>query len=317
MKLIIYTIVSLALLAGIALPQEVIIADFPLGVGGSVNKELFQPYMTDLKAISDTLQKYPLARAIVTGGSDGNQYRENHDAKNPSLALGRAHILRNLLINEFKVDSTQIIIQSNDSQEKAARFRYAGIRVDMDLQDISSRLANVENRPPIEKHFTEVKEVPGSFTENLGLQLCLGVSSSPFGGIPTASGILTYKQFIHAEGIVGHTFWNGTFDYYGQELDTRRRLVGGNLIIFPYENLPVGILGGWVHIEEISQDYYEYVKLSEGPLLGLRAYPFKFLSVTGAYNPSMHRRADDNKSRAKNGQFLFAVSTHIAFGGAR
>ncbi|MEW5923815.1 MAG: hypothetical protein AB1746_07495 [Candidatus Zixiibacteriota bacterium] len=317
MKIIIYAIVSLTLLAGIALPQEVIITDFPLGVGGSVNKELFQPYLPGLQAIADSLHKYPLARAIVTGGSDGNQYRESHDAKNPSLALGRAHILRNLLIKEFGVDSTQIIIQSKDAPEKGSQYRYAGVRIDMELNDFNARLEKVENRPPVEKHFTEVRETAGDMMENLGLQFGIGLSSSPFGGIPTASGILTWKRFIYAEGIVGHTFWNSSYDFQGLDLDTRRRLVGGNLIVFPYKNIPVGILGGWIHIEEISQTYYEYVKLSEGPLFGLRAYPFKFLSITGAYNPSMERNVDDTKSRAKNGRFLLAVSSHLAFGGAR
>lgn len=317
MKIIIYTIISLALLAGIALPQEVIITDFPLGVGGSVDKELFQPCLPGLKAIADTLNKYPLARAIVTGGSDANQYRESHDAKNPSLALGRAHILRNLLISEFGIDSTRIIIQSKDSPEKGSQYRFAGVRIDMELNDLNDRLEKVESRPPVERHFTEVKEVAGDLKENLGLQFGIGLSSSPFGGIPTASGILTWKHFIHAEGIVGHTFWNSSYNFNGLDMDTRRRLVGGNLIVFPYSNIPVGILGGWVHFEEISQTYYEYVKLSEGPLLGLRVYPFKFLSVTGAYNPSMQRVADDNKSKAKNGRFLLAVSSYLAFGGAR
>jgi hypothetical protein len=96
---LILTLISLAFLTGPVLSQEVVITDFPLGVGGSVDPDVFKPYYAQLKAISDTLRMYPLARAIVAGGADGEEYRENNDAKNPGLALGRAYILRNLLIS--------------------------------------------------------------------------------------------------------------------------------------------------------------------------------------------------------------------------
>ena len=316
-KSMILTAICFALLTGIALPQEVIIKDFPLGVGGSVNRDIFKPYLSDLKAISDTLSKYPLLRAIVTGGADGHTYRENNDAVNPGLALGRAHILREFLITRFNVDSTQIIIQSEDNNGKGGPYRFAGIRIDSNLHDLEARLEKVENRPPVEKHFTEVKEISGNAEENLRLQFGLGVSSSPFGGIPIAAATIGWKQIIFAEGVVGHTFWNSDFDFRGTELDTKRRLVGGHIIFYPVDDLPVGIVGGWVRMEEISQDYYEYVRLSEGPTLGLRATPFKFLSITGAYNPSNRRFAGDNRSKANNDQFLLSVTTHLTLGGQK
>ena len=91
----------------------------------------------------------------------------------------------------------------------------------------------------------------------------------------------------------------------------------GYLIVYPDEDLPVGALGGWIRIEEIATDYYEYVKLSEGLLLGLRVTPIEYLSITGAYNPSRQRIAGDNRSESKNDRFLVSVTAHIAFGGAR
>ena len=73
-------------LAAIALSQEVIIRDFPVGVAGSFDTEKLKAYYPELKKIADTLSAYPRARAIITGGADGVKYRHDNDAKNPGLA---------------------------------------------------------------------------------------------------------------------------------------------------------------------------------------------------------------------------------------
>lgn len=317
MKKYIMLIGCLALLAGPVWTQEVIITDFPVGVAGSIDENFFEPYYAGLQAIADTLHRFPLARAIVTGGADGLEYRRNHDAVNPGLALGRAHVLRELMINRFRTDSTQLIVQSRDVEMEGGQYRYAGIRVARDLTDLESRLNALENRPPVEKHFTEIRDVIGDFKEDLGLQLGLGFSTSPFGGIPMVSGAVSWKRIIYVEGIAGHTFWNGTFKFENTDLDTKRRLIGGQLIVYPSDRWRVGIVGGWIRIEEIAQEYYEYVKLSDGPMLGLRASPFDFLSVTGVYNPAKHRLAGDRKSHSDNDQFLLSLTAHIGFGGEK
>lgn len=320
-QLMVLAVGCLVLTAGPALSQEVVITDFPLGIGGSVDPAIFQPYHDQLKAIADTLARYPLARAIVMGGADGEMYRQSNNAKNPGLALGRAHILRLLLINEFKIDSAQIIIQSQDVPTKGSRYRYAGVRVERDVSDLEARLDerldSLENRPPDVQHFTEVREITQNLAEHMGLQLSIGASSSPYGGVPIVGGAVTWKRIIYVEGILGHTFWNGSFQYHGFNLDTKSRLAGGALVVYPCRRLPLGIVGGWLRIEEISQEYHEYVKMSEGPMLGLRATPFPFLSVTGTYNPSRHREAGDFKSRAKNDQFLLSITAHKTFGGEK
>jgi len=323
-KSILLVIGILALLTTAASPQEVVITDFPVGVAGSVDQDIFKPHHANLMAVADTLNKYPLLRAVITGGADGERYRQNHDAKNPSLALGRAHALLVYMINQFEIDSSQIVIRTEDVNVKGPQYRYAGIRIARELSDIDTQLSSLkaridtlENRPPVEKHFTEVKEVPASFTESFGMKFGAGISSSPFGAIPMASASVTFKRIIYIEGIVGHTFWNGEFLFEDLGLDTRRRLLGGHAIYYPSEELPVGIMGGWLRVEEIAQDYYEYTRLSEGLVLGLRGSPVDFLSITAAYNPSKHRVAGSALSKSENDQFLIYIMAHLAFGGAK
>jgi len=315
MKYLLLLIGCLAMLYGSGMSQEVVISDLPPGAAGSIDKELLEPHFAELGAIADTLKKYPLARAVITGSADGLEYRKNNDAVNPGLALGRAHLLRSLMIKEFEVDSTQLIVQSTDVKECGGSYRFVGIRVVRDLTDLESRLNALENRPPVEKHFTEVHEVTHDLRGIMRLQLGIGFSTSPFGGIPIISGAVSYKRIVFVECVGGHTFWNNTYRFNNTDLDTKRRMIGGQIIVFPSEKVPVGIVGGWMRIEEIAQDYYEYVKLSDGPVLGVRVTPFDFLSITGVYNPSKHREANDIKSAAKNDQFLISAMAHIGFGG--
>jgi len=301
----------LALMTSLGSAQEVVITDFPLGVGGSIDPAIFKPHQSQLNAIADTLRKYPSALAVVTGGADGEKFRENNDAKNPGLALGRAHALRNWLIGNFHVDSTQLVIQSRDTEETGSRFRFASVRIVRLSPEVARPTAVIEPVP-------SVNQIGGDgFTEHLGLQIGGGVSSTPFGGIPILVGAVTWKRRIYVEAVVGHTFWNGSFRIQNVGLNTRRRMTGSNLIVYPFDNLRAGFLAGWVRIEEISQDYHQYVRLSEGLLLGMRAEPLSCLSITGAYYPSAERTAGILRAESKNDLFLISATVHKTFGGAK
>ncbi len=313
----ILTLICCLALAGIATAQEVVIKDFPLGVGGSIDQEIFQPYKADLRAVADTLKKYPLARVIITGGADGNEYRESHDAKNPGLALGRAHIMRLLLIDKLGVDSTQIIVQSEDIPLPGGQYRYVGVRVDRTLADLDARMRELEKRPPIERHFTQTVESAPSLFENLGILFGLGGSSTPYGGVPMVSAALTWGRVVYVEGLAGHTFWDGSFQWEDNMLDTKRRMIGGQVIVFPYESIRLGAVAGWLRVEEISQQHYEYVKLSEGPMVGLRFMPLSNLSVTGLYNPVKQRVSGREFSNSDNDNLRITVQVHLPIGGAR
>ncbi len=239
-KYLLVVVGCLILFTGAVSSQEVVIPDFPIGVAGSVSQDIFKPYYADLKAIADSLGKYPLAVAVVTGGADGERYRANNDAQNPALALGRAHALRDLLMREFSIDSSRIYIRTEDVRAKGPQYRYASVQVVRVLADVDERVNTLKQhvdtlllRPAVEKHFTEIREVPTPPKENLGVQFGVGLSSSPFGAIPVASSAFTYKRIVFVEGIVGHTFWNNTFEFEGVDLDTKRRMLGGYAIVFP------------------------------------------------------------------------------------
>ncbi len=327
-KLLILVGVGICLFCGHALAQDVVIPNFPVGVAGSVEADFFRPYMAQLQAVADTLKKYPLVQAIVTGGADGHRYASQNDAKNPGLALGRAHLLAKLLIEDLHVDSAQLTIQSKNVPDTGAIYRFASVRVPRGLIDLQSkidaaesrlldRLDALENRPPVEKHFTEVKEVPSTFTEDFGLQLGAGFSSSPFGGMPIASAAATWRRYAYLEVVGGHSLWDNEFRFEGEDLETRRRMLGGHVSVFPLEDIRIGFVGGWMRVEQISQYYFEYVRLSEGPLFGLRFDPTDFISVVGTYNPAKRRTAGIDKSDTDHNQFLVYVTLYKLVGGGR
>ena len=54
-KRILLVIGCLVLLTGVAVSQEVVIKDFPIGVAGSIGQDIFKPHHDDLKAGSHLL----------------------------------------------------------------------------------------------------------------------------------------------------------------------------------------------------------------------------------------------------------------------
>jgi len=316
-------IIGLILLTPVALPQEVTITDFPVGVGSRVDHSLFKPYDKQLRAIADTMKKDFHAIAVITGSADGVTYRSSNDAKNPGLALGRAHALRNYMIAEFGVDSIHMAIQSADAKQVGGQYRSVSIRL---LRNWFSSAATSEPalKAVPEPEPAQIAVVPSHIEpvapiliRQMGLQFGVGVTSSPFGGIPFGAAAITWRRIIFVEASLGYTFWNNDYRFQKTMLDTRRRISGARLIVFPLEPLPLGVIGGWSRTEEISQTYYQYVRLSEGLEFGVRATLFPFASVSAVYNPSMHRIVGERNARAKNGQFQISVMLHKTFGGER
>ncbi|MGH8015405.1 MAG: hypothetical protein ACREBV_04385, partial [Candidatus Zixiibacteriota bacterium] len=126
-----------------------------------------------------------------------------------------------------------------------------------------------------------------------------------------------WKKSIYIEGIFGHTFWNEDYNYRGSNLDIKRRIIGGRVIVYPDPDLPIGIVGGWVRSEEIAQPYYQYVRLSEGIDVGLRAELFDCLQITGTYNPSKRRIVGTTISEFNDDQFMISAMVFKAFGGGQ
>lgn len=318
------TVFGLILFASVGWSQEVVVTDFPPGLASDVGAEFFKPYYPRLQQIADTLHKYPSTRAIVTGGADGIRYAKDNDALNPGVALGRAHALRDLLVSRFNIDSMRITIQTEDSKLEGGQYRFAGVRVawefhelDAQLDTLGNRIITLENRPPVEKHYTEIREVPSPLIEKLGLQAGAGFSSSPFGGIPIVTGAVTWDRIVYVEAVLGHTFWNSNYRFETHDLDTWRQMAGAHVIYYPSRKWPVGILAGWLRVEEVTQKYYAYVRLSEGPVVGVRVTPWEFASVTAAYNPAKRRMLGSTTSSADNDQFLLYVTAHLLFGGGK
>jgi len=310
------TIIAGFLLTFLALAQsqEVVITGFPVGVGNSVDSSFFEHYYPNLQEIADTLQKYPLAQAIITGFADGIRYRLNNDSNNPSLAIGRAHVLRNLFINKFNVDTDQIVVQSTDVKVKGDIQRSVSIRVNREIERLGAQLDTLANRPPLEKHITEIIREPSA---SIGLQLSAGYSSSPFGGIPILAGAVTWKRLVFIETVVGHTIWNDSFRFGNTDLNTRLRMAGGQAVFYPLTNIPVGLIAGWIRFEEVSRSYSKYVQMSEGLNMGIRVIPYNYLSITGVYNPAKHHTVRELKSISKNNQFLFYATLNIVIGGEK
>ncbi|XOU94152.1 MAG: hypothetical protein ACNFW9_04880 [Candidatus Kerfeldbacteria bacterium] len=295
--------------------QEVVIAGYPKGVAGSVSNDFFEPVYSQLQEVADVLNQNPTADGIITGVADGYKYHKNNDTKNPGLALGRAHVLKQLMIEKFCVDSTQLIIQSTDVKVKGDEYRYSSIRVRRELPLPMPKADTVYLVPQI-----QVKEIHHNYyNDEFGLKLGLGVTSTPSGIIPFVSGAVVYKKWLYIEGLFGHTFWSDSRDVAGKSHDTWSRFTGGQLVIFPFEKKTVGFSAGWIRLEEISQHHYKYALMSEGLTMGIRFQFFENFELEGKYFPNKQRLAEMDRDYAvsKKNQWLISVSYNLFFGGEK
>ena len=312
-KLSCYVLVILFLLTAHGWSQEVVIAGYPKGVAGSIGGDFFKPVYGQLQEVADVLNQNPTADGIITGVADGNKYRKNNDAKNPGLALGRAHVLRQLMIEKFGVDSTQLIIQSIDVKVKGGEYRYSSIRVRRELPLPMPKADTVYLQPQIEK--TEIHH--NYYNDEFGLKLGIGMTGTPSGIIPSVSGAVVYKKWLYIEGLFGHTFWSDSRDVAGVSYDTWSRFTGGQLVIFPFDKKTVGFSAGWIRLEEISQYYYKYALMSEGLTMGVRLRITENLGLDGKYFPNKQRLAEMEREYAvsKQNQWILSVTYNFSFGG--
>ena len=321
MKKILTTICLLILLAAGGNAQEILITDFPMGKSSSVGDDFFQPYFENLSNFADSLNKYPELKAVILGSADGNRFKRDHDSKNPGLALGRAHALRNFMVEKFGINPDQLLIESIHVKALGIQFRSASIRLDWSNYNFEQQLGKLSAEPKVEQVIQPPQEIIhntyNSVIENLGLQISAGVSTSPFGGIPIIAGSVNWKRQFYAEAVFGHTFWDGNYKFKNFDLDTKRRMAGFNLLYYPDVDYPLGIVGGWMRVEDISQKYYEYVQLSEGIQLGLRWDVLDYLAITGTYNPAKHRKFGYDESESKNDQFMLSVTLFQRIGGGQ
>ncbi len=242
------------------------------------------------------------------------------------------------MTTEFQINPIQIVINSEEVTEKSPHGRYASVRISQEsielamlvarlralekntsFGDILTRLEALESQPPVEKHFTEVQipDTTKSFSDKFGIQVSTGISSSPFGGMPIVAGGVTWETNLFLEVTAGHTLWTTTFPFNDLKLKTQKRLLGGQLTYYPFENKNIGLLGGWLRVEEIANDYYEFVKLSEGPMFGVRVTPLQSISLTASYNPAKHKLITEELSTTKNGQFVLSLTFFEIFGGGQ
>jgi hypothetical protein len=309
----------LGLVALLALPsgaQELVITGFPLGVGATVGEEFFEPYYAQLQSFADVLQAEPTSRIIIVGQADGARYTKDNDAKNPGLSLGRAHALRNVLVGQFQVDPTQIFIQSSDIPVRGDQYRAVGIRIERPT--VATEATMVPVSVPVQTEApVNIVENTNYFSDQMTLRLGAGVSSGPYGALPMVSGSVIWNRKVSLEFVLGHTFWNQTYQYQGANLETWQRMVGARFAVYPWKDKPIGFVAGWSRIEEIAQSFYEYVKLSEGPVLGVNVLPWKHVSIAGLYNPARQRIAENTVSSGETAQFLISISLFTDLGGTR
>ncbi|OGC94740.1 MAG: hypothetical protein A2W25_16135 [candidate division Zixibacteria bacterium RBG_16_53_22] len=295
--------------------QEVIIRGFPLGAGESVDRQFFKPYLPQLEALAESLNVDPLAEIVVRGSRDAVRYRAGHDAKNAGLSVGRADLVEKILVQRLNADSNRISIETMKEDEEGQEFRYVSVRVVHRFGGLSARLDSLQkqldslrNRP--------LGQQPGAhpLVSDLVIEMTAGLSTTPFGVVPTGTGAFVYKRWLYIQGIVGHTWWDSRSSFAGRRLYTWHRLAGAMITVYPRFSGPVGLSAGWLRHEDISQAYYRYVRMTEGPVLGARVSPYPRVLI-GAYYHPLKKVYGTDRANIRWNQFLVSLSYQLIGGG--
>ena len=295
--------------------QEVIIRGFPLGAGESLDKQFFESYLPQLAALAESLNVDPLAEIVVRGSRDAVRYRADHDAKNVGLSVGRADIVEKILVQRLNADSNRISIETMKEDEEGQEFRYVSVRLVHRFSGLSARLDSLQrqldslrNRPPIQQLATQ------ELVSDLVIEITAGLSTTPFGVVPTGTGAFVYKRWLYIQGIVGHTWWDSRSNFAGRRLYTWHRLAGGMITVYPRFSGPVGLSAGWLRHEDISQAYYRYVRMTEGPAIGARISPYPRVLIGVYYHP-LKKVYGTDRANIRWNQFLLSMTYQLIGGG--
>lgn len=296
-----------------AVAEEIVIRGFPLGVGENLDDQFLAPYYSQLAALAESLRIDPLAELVVRGSRDDSRYRNDHDAKNAGLSVGRADLVEKYLVQNFGADSNRISIETQLEKGHGDRYRYVSIRLVRRFGSLLARIDTLERQinslgqqPLAERPQPARKPEVNDFV----IEMTAGISTTPFGAVPTGTGAFVYRRWLYIQGILGHTWWDSRSNFSGRRLYTWHRLAGGMIIAYPSFSRPVGLAAGWLRHEDISQSYYRYVRMTEGPIFGARVSPFKRILVGLYYNP-MKRVIGTDRAKISANQFLVSVSYQL------
>lgn len=301
---------------GTANAQEVVIRGFPLGKGESVSRGFFAPYHSKLAALAESLKVDPLAEIIVRGSRDAIRYRQDHDAKNAGLSVGRADLIEKILVQEFGADSNRVSIETLAEEERGEDYRYVTVRVVHRFGALGARLDSLEQllNSLGDRPLAQLLP-PQTQPSDLVIEAGVGLSATPFGPVPIVTGAFVYRRWLYFQGEFGHTWWDTRSNFAGQRLFTWHRLAGGMVIAYPDFSRPVGLVAGWLRHEDISQSFYRYVRMTEGPVFGARISPYECFQIGFYYHP-LKRVVGTDRAKIKATQFLVSV-TYLLIGGGK
>jgi hypothetical protein len=297
--------------------NEVVIRGFPLGAGESLDAGFFAPYDAQLSAMVDSLKADPLAEIVVRGSRDAVRFRTDHDAKNAGLSLGRADVVEKYLVQRLDADSNRIFIETIKEDGQGESYRYISVRLIHRFQSLMARIDSLEQQlASLRDHPVALHQVPPPAPEpkDLVIEMTAGLSASPFGPIPVATGAFVYREWLYIQGLLGHTWWDSRSNFAGARLYTWHRVAGGMIIAYPHFTGPVGLAAGWLRHEDISQSFYRYVRMTEGPIFGARVSPYKRIQLGLYYHP-LKRVYGTDRAKIHSDQFLLSVTYQLIGGG--
>lgn len=269
--------------------QTVTINQFPKGESEMQNA-FFDAYKLDLSGISATLKSHPGAKAIITGKTDGYEYRAFKDVLQGALEVRRAVRLKRYFVEVLGVRENQIQLDFDHTTQKDARGTYRLVKVYVvmppdfatheEVQNLASELydSTAALRRDIKVEVTQIEERNFFYYFLSRTDIELGATHAPFGGVTPYAELSLGNRYLQFVGTFGYLPKKSTH----QGVKTTRRFAAGyvSLLLTGDNDANLSLRGGWIRWEQYATTFGRYVEKREGPSVGL-TFRYRFLQIGG------------------------------------
>jgi hypothetical protein len=126
-------------------------------------------------------------------------------------------------------------------------------------------LRHIQGEPRLKETPEQITVVNKSFWSDFSLNLGVGVSAGDYSSGPVVTGGLSYKNLLTIDlGYSPFSTSNDKMSLQGVETDLRDRLFFGNILIFPFKSVPLGVGLSYQRNETRASKFGEYILKQEG-----------------------------------------------------
>lgn len=286
---------------------RVVMSGFPLGIGSNVKDDFYKPYADQLRKFWPILKENPYAHLVSIGCVDANEYLTNNDAKNGGLSTKRSNYGKFTMVEYFGIDPTRISTETEEARDTGAYYRSCTIELRFYPHDEEIRDEYRKTDTVVVINTTHSFDSSGY--DLFSLRFAIGAAYKKFGGIPTGTVGLAYKNKVMVSLAGGTTLWTRPYETERYDYRAFNWYISPQVTFFLSPRF--GLTFGYAWSEKLDRSQDQYLEMVRGPIAGATFRPFKKwpgFELYGNYSPGFMHRVNETKAPWKH---TFQVGANV------